>query len=98
MFLKWPPELSPSEQLIHSALVIPAPGLMIQKKSSFVILSTCFLLLQLSTLKDSVIFDRYTEGNIKSRRLALQKEATELTSYLKQNQDITQTLMNVCQR
>ena len=44
------------------------------------------------------MIDRHTENNIKGRRSDLQKEASELTTYLKQNQDVTQTLMNICQR
>ncbi|XP_074660602.1 uncharacterized protein LOC141913058 [Tubulanus polymorphus] len=48
--------------------------------------------------KSSIIVDRLTENNLKSRRSELQKEAAELTSYIKQNQDVTQTLMNICQR
>ena len=53
---------------------------------------------QLNTLKDQIVIDRHTEGAVKGRRADLQKEASELTTYLKQNQDVTQTLMNVCQR
>ena len=45
-----------------------------------------------------MIFDRHTEVCVKAKRMDLQREASELTSYLKQNQDVTQTLMNVCQR
>ena len=45
-----------------------------------------------------IILDRVTEIVLHDRRAALQKEALELTSYIKQNQDVTHTLVNICQR
>ena len=45
-----------------------------------------------------LILDRVTEIVLHDRRAALQKEALELTSYIKQNQDVTHTLVNICQR
>ena len=49
-------------------------------------------------LKNEIINDRLTEISLKQKRQDLQKEAAELTSYIKQNQDVTQTLINICQR
>ncbi|XP_064635720.1 uncharacterized protein LOC135492918 isoform X3 [Lineus longissimus] len=49
-------------------------------------------------LKNEIIDDRLTEIMLKAKRQELQKEAAELTSYIKQNQDVTQTLMSICQR
>lgn len=49
-------------------------------------------------LRNRLVLDRHTEVAIKERRSAIQKEAAELTSYIKQNQDVTQTLVNICQR
>ena len=54
--------------------------------------------LQLATLGNEITVDRHTETNLEERRDALQKEAVELSSYLKQNQDIMQTLISVCQQ
>lgn len=50
------------------------------------------------SVRDQLILDRHTESTIRTRRQAVQKEAAELTSYIKQNQDVTQTLVNMCQR
>ncbi|GAB1602386.1 uncharacterized protein LOC115211754, partial [Argonauta hians] len=55
-------------------------------------------LMELESVKDQLIIDRHTESTIRSRRQAVQKEASELSSYIKQNQDVTQTLVNMCQR
>ncbi|XP_064599795.1 uncharacterized protein LOC135466306 isoform X1 [Liolophura sinensis] len=49
-------------------------------------------------LRNRLVLDRHTEVAIKERRSAIQREAAELTSYIKQNQDVTQTLVNICQR
>ncbi|XP_052824152.1 uncharacterized protein LOC106875793 isoform X9 [Octopus bimaculoides] len=54
-------------------------------------------LMELESVRDQLIIDRHTESTIRSRRQAVQKEASELTSYIKQNQDVTQTLVNMCQ-
>ncbi|KAK2141775.1 hypothetical protein LSH36_1043g00005 [Paralvinella palmiformis] len=53
---------------------------------------------QVGVHKQQVVIDRFTETNVANKRQQLQKEAMELTSYIKQNQDVTHTLMNVCQR
>jgi len=45
-----------------------------------------------------LINDRSTEIVLRDRRASLQKEALELTSYIKQNQDVTHSLVNLCQR
>ena len=45
-----------------------------------------------------LIIDRITEVMLRERRAALQKEALELASYIKQNQDINHSLVNMCQR
>lgn len=50
------------------------------------------------SVRDQLIIDRHTESTIRTRRQAVQKEAAELTSYIKQNQDVTQSLVNMCQR
>ncbi|XP_021345795.1 uncharacterized protein LOC110445468 [Mizuhopecten yessoensis] len=50
------------------------------------------------SMKNTLIVDRSTEVTLYERRCRLQKEAAELTSYIKQNQDITHTLVNICQR
>ncbi|XP_050409145.1 uncharacterized protein LOC126824038 [Patella vulgata] len=49
-------------------------------------------------MQNQIIYDRYTENTLKERRVVLQREGIELASYMKQNQDITNTLINVCQR
>ncbi|XP_052225847.1 uncharacterized protein LOC127841228 [Dreissena polymorpha] len=50
------------------------------------------------SLMNHLIIDRVTEGALLDKRSGLQKEALELTSYIKQNQDVTQALVNMCQR
>ena len=57
-----------------------------------------YIRLQVTALKEQIVLDRNTDSFIKSKKLALQKEACELTTYLKQNQDVKQSLVNVCQR
>ena len=56
------------------------------------------LLFQLSTLQAQLVIDKHTEPLIACRRLELQKEAVELTSILRQHQDVSQSLVSVCQR
>jgi hypothetical protein len=53
---------------------------------------------QVGTHKEQIVIDPFTEATMANKQRELQKEAVELTSYVKKNQDITQTLMNVCQR
>jgi len=60
--------------------------------------SICPSNLQLATLREQIVYERHTEGELKAKKSGLQKEAAELTTYLKQNQDVSQTLVNVCQR
>ncbi|KAL4225361.1 hypothetical protein ACF0H5_016050 [Mactra antiquata] len=50
------------------------------------------------SIMNHLIVDRITEIVLRERRAALQKEALELTSYIKQNQDINHSLVNMCQR
>ncbi|XP_041366943.1 uncharacterized protein LOC121381665 [Gigantopelta aegis] len=50
------------------------------------------------TMKNQLIVDKYTENCIRSQLVELQKEAMQLTVYIKQKQDATNTLINVCQR
>ncbi|ESP05118.1 hypothetical protein LOTGIDRAFT_102170, partial [Lottia gigantea] len=61
------------------------------------IFKSCFLYFQLS-MQNQLIFDRGTENSLKEQRLVLQREGIGLASYMKQNQDTTNTLINVCQR
>ena len=56
-----------------------------------------FFLLQESVM-NHLILDQVTEIILRERRTALQKEGLELAAYIKQNQDITHTLVNICQR
>ena len=56
-----------------------------------------FFLLQ-ETVMNHLILDQVTEIILRERRTALQKEGLELAAYIKQNQDITHTLVNICQR
>lgn len=65
---------------------------------SHINLTHIIILLQLAALQNRIVFDRVTEPTITTKRAQLQKEAAELTSFVHQNQDITHTLMNVCQR
>ncbi|KAJ8298703.1 hypothetical protein KUTeg_022763 [Tegillarca granosa] len=51
-----------------------------------------------NSMTNQLISDSGTEINLQNRRAKLQKEASELTSYIKQNQDITNALVNICQR
>lgn len=62
------------------------------------VIKKVFWTFQIGTLKDQIVSDRFTETTLREKRADLQKEAAELTSILKQNQDITHTLTNVCQR
>ena len=50
------------------------------------------------TVMNHLILDQVTEIILRERRTALQKEGLELAAYIKQNQDITHTLVNICQR
>ncbi|XP_052799939.1 uncharacterized protein LOC128231321 isoform X1 [Mya arenaria] len=50
------------------------------------------------SVKNHLIIDRVTEVVLRERRAALQREALELTSYMQQNQDVTYSLVNMCQR
>ncbi|KAK3103226.1 hypothetical protein FSP39_017569 [Pinctada imbricata] len=45
-----------------------------------------------------LIIDKHTEPSLQERRHRLQRDAAEMTSYIKQNQDVIHSLMNICQR
>lgn len=49
-------------------------------------------------MSGQIVQNKYTEIALTTLRQSLQKEAAELTSYLKQSQAVMQTLTNVCQR
>lgn len=45
-----------------------------------------------------IIFDRYSDTELREKKAALEKEAFELSSYCKLNQEVISTLMTICQR
>lgn len=48
--------------------------------------------------QNQLIIDKSTESALLEKRALLQREAAELTSYIAQNQDISHSLVNICQR
>ena len=62
-------------------------------KTSFLLLQDCTCLYQ-----NQLIIDKSTESALLEKRALLQREAAELTSYITQNQDISHSLVNICQR
>ncbi|XP_063399634.1 nostrin-like [Mytilus trossulus] len=48
--------------------------------------------------QNQLIIDKSTDMALVEKRALLQREAAELTSYITQNQDISHSLVNICQR